>query len=221
MKFYKHVISDFDGVLADSLEPAMREFNRIRRDEFPQLPEVSGRDDMTIVYGGSLRTALRPWLTEAESRRFFDLHSAAMAKLHATVAVFDGVGELLSALGPGQISIVTSAYSDAVRSVLSRAPGFDPACISQIAGRELRQSKTKKITDILHDLGIEAAEAVCIGDLESDVIYCRNVPIDIIGVGYGYHPAEHLANLRHGPTYLVNTVKELGHLLQQHVQRGI
>ena len=209
----RHVLFDFDGVLCDSLSDAIQAFNSIRKDHFPQLPEVTGQEDMTTVYAGSLRTCLRPWLSEEDSKKFFDLHSAIMATRAPSLNTFPGIGQLLDGLGQNRFSIVTSAYSDAVLKVLAKDPDFDEAGPYEIAGRELRQTKTAKIMGILERLGIGSDEAVYVGDLESDILYCRDVPISIIAVGYGYHPTDYLA--KKDPAYVVDSVAELNELLHR------
>jgi phosphoglycolate phosphatase-like HAD superfamily hydrolase len=209
---YQHFIFDFDGVICDSLSAAVAAFNEIREEYFPSLPVVSSTKDMTLVYAGSLKTCLSPWLTEAEGRKFFDLHSAAMASCASELQTFNGISSVLSSLGDQSASIVTSAYSTAVRAVLAKDPDFQERCLFRIAGRELRQSKTEKISHILFDLGLAPSQAVYIGDLESDILYCRDVPIDIIAVGYGYHPYEYL--LLKNPTHCVASIAELRDLIQ-------
>ena len=213
LKKYQHFIFDFDGVLCDSLQFAVDEFNRIRANHFPGLPAVHGQHDMTVVYGGSLRTCLHSWLSVDDSKRFFDLHSAAMAARAQDLSLFEGVADTLTSLGPQRCSIVTSAYSEAVRAILAKDSLFDERCVYQIAGRELHQTKTEKINGILSGLNISASDAVYVGDLESDILYCSQVPIDIVAVGYGYHPAEYLSGKN--PTYCVSSVNELRALLSE------
>jgi phosphoglycolate phosphatase len=211
MSKYHHVLFDFDGVLCDSLRQAMTAFNDIAAREFPVVPRVHSRDAMTVVYAGSLKYCLHPWLSEDDAKRFFDLHSAQMMELADELKVFEGVGALLSSLRPRGCSIVTSAYTEAVLRVLKQDPDFSGDALFAIAGRELRQSKTRKILDILASLGIQPADAIYVGDLESDILYCKDVPIDIIAVGYGYHPSSYLRSKN--PTYLVESLADLHALL--------
>lgn len=212
-KSYRHFIFDFDGVICDSLQFAIEEFNRIRQEHFPALPAVQGQPDMTIVYGGSLRTCLHGWLSEDDGKRFFDMHSAAMAARASSLSLFEGIAKTLTSLGSNGASIVTSAYSQAVMAILTKDPHFDRRCIYQIAGRELRQSKTEKIKKILSGLDLSANDAIYVGDLESDILYSSQVPIDIVAVGYGYHPLEYLSGKN--PTFCVGSVKELNELLSE------
>ncbi len=218
MSKIQHILFDFDGVLCDSLAAAMDAFNAIRNKHFPEarIPEVSSPQDMTVVYSGSLRTCFHRWLSEQNAKRFFDLHSAQMKAVADTLKPFPGVGRLLGRLAPQRCSIVTSAYSPAVRTVLAKDPAYTENAIYQIAGRELRRKKSDKINAILGSLNLTPDEALYVGDLESDILYCRDVPIDIIAVGYGYHPASYLSSKT--PTHLVNSVDELEHLLDNSFQ---
>jgi phosphoglycolate phosphatase len=212
-KSYKHFIFDFDGVISDSYNLAAQKFNEIRDEMFPQLPRVNSKDDMAVVYAGSLKTCLNQWIGQDGTKEFFNHHSKRMQEASKDIVPFHGVIEVLNSLGRQKASIVTSSYSEAVRGILSKDLSFNEAVIYKIAGRELHQSKTEKILNALAELDLSKDDAVYIGDLESDILYCRDVPIDIISVGYGYHPAEYLQKFT--PTYFAHSVSELGDLLNQ------
>lgn len=211
VKHYKHFIFDFDGVISDSYELAVEQFNEIRNDIFPQLPKVETKKDMAIVYSGALKTCLNQWIGQEGTKTFFNHHSKRMQELAETIKPFHGVIEVLNSLGKKKVSIVTSSYSEAVKNILSKDTSFDEDLIYKIAGRELQQSKTEKIIDILSELRLTKEDAVYVGDLESDILYCREVPIDIISVGYGYHPSDYLQTFN--PTYFTDSVDGLGALL--------
>lgn len=212
MTAYRHVFFDFDGVLCDSLDDAMAVFNDVRRRLYPQVPAVADRSDMVHVYGGRLSTCLRRWLDPDDHKRFFDAHSRAMMERAGSLRLFAGAARLLDRLPCGSASIVTSAYSDAVRGILTEGGRRScPRAIREIMGRERRMSKAVKIETLLKRYSLNAADCVYVGDLESDIIYCREVPIDVVAVSYGYHPAWHLR--RCGPDHLVGSVGELEELL--------
>ena len=136
-----------------------------------------------------------------------------MQEVSEAIQPFRGVVQILNSLGEKKVSIVTSSYSEAVINILSKDISFNENMIYKIAGRELHQTKTEKIINTLTELGLTKEDAVYVGDLESDILYCRDVPIDIISVGYGYHPSEYLQNFK--PTYFVDSLNELGNLLNQ------
>lgn len=213
VKKYRHFFFDFDGVICDSLSIAIEVFNEIRNEFFPNLPLVSSRDDMVIVYGGQLKTCLDRWIGQDGTRKFFDLHSARMQAASRELKPFDGIVHVINDMGKNNVSIVTSSYSGTVREVLEKDLSFREDSVFRIAGRELHQPKAQKIIGILRELSLKKDDAVYIGDLESDILYCRDVPMDIVSVGYGYHPPEYLKSKN--PTYYVNSVSELASLLSE------
>jgi phosphoglycolate phosphatase len=210
---YRHFIFDFDGVICDSLSDAISCFNEVREEHFPILPSVAGREDMTMVYAGALKSCLGQWLSPEQNKEFFDKHSRKMETRANRLRAFTGITDVLTKCGHQGFSIVTSAYSEAVRTILRREGSFDESGLFTISGRELAMSKSQKIKDILTALELPATEAIYVGDLESDILYCNEVPIDIIAVGYGYHPYEYLREKK--PTFAVASVEELGQLIEE------
>lgn len=213
IKQYKHFIFDFDGVISDSYQLAIEKFNEIRNEFYPQLPKVETKHDMTIVYAGSLKTCLNKWIGQEGTKDFFNIHSKRMQDLSDDIKPIQGILRVLNTFDKNKISIVTSSYSEAVRKILSKDNSFNKNIIYKIAGRELHKSKTEKIIEILNELKLKKEDIVYVGDLESDILYCKDVPIDIISVGYGYHPSDYLKSFF--PTYFAENVDELRYLLKQ------
>jgi phosphoglycolate phosphatase-like HAD superfamily hydrolase len=218
LRHYRHFIFDFDGVLCDSLTACIGWFNRVRSDSFPAVPEVRSRADMTVVYAGQLRTCLHRWITQQEAQEFWERHRLGMASVAATLRAFPGITKSLSSLGSRNVSIVTSAYGSRVLTVLREDPDFDESCLYRIEGRERRSSKSAIIREIVASLQIDVSEAIYVGDLESDILDCREVPVDIVSVGYGYHPMTYL--MEKGPTYAADTVFDLAQLLRRMQRSG-
>ena len=69
-------------------------------------------------------------------------------------------------------------------------------------------SKDKVVLNCLDELNISHEGVVLVGDTIFDVVGARKVGIDCIAVLYGYGPVEVLQ--RENPTYLVETVEDLG-----------
>lgn len=213
LKSYKHFIFDFDGVISDSCDLAIEKFNEIREEFYLQLPKIETKNDMTVVYAGPLKSCLNTWIGQEGTKSFFNHHSIRMQEVSETIYPFPGIIQILNSLGEKKVSIVTSSYNIAVKNILSKDKSFNENVIYKIAGRELQQTKTEKIINILSEIGLTKEEVIYVGDLESDILYCRDVPIDIISVGYGYHSPEYLQNLK--PTYFAGSISELGNLLNK------
>lgn len=210
-KTYKHFIFDFDGVIADSTEQAIEQFNEIRNNFFPDLPLLKDKKDLVVVYGGYLYNCLDQWIGSKGTNDFFDLHTEKMLGLAEKIQPFKGIIKVLNSLGHKKVSIVTSAYGEGVINFLNKETDFNNDCLFEVHGKELPFNKREKILSILSSLHLSTTDAVYVGDLENDILHCSNVPIDIIAVGYGYHTFDHLKKC--SPTYIVNTVDELGILL--------
>src|SRR5881397_2810836 len=133
---YQHVIFDFDGVIADSARVAAEEFNRIADEHFPHLPHIATQEDFSIVYCGPLATSLRRFgLSDAQCRKFFDLHSRRMAARSSEIRTFDGVLRAIKMFAVGRSSIVSSCYGDAIERILNESSEYEPSIFLHVLGR--------------------------------------------------------------------------------------
>ncbi len=211
MKPYRVLFLDFDGVISDSMNICMEEINRLRK-QFPTIPEVKTQEDMASVYSVELRHSLYPFgLNDEQTRGFFDQHSKAMSQRATEVEPFRRVVQALAFCGLPKV-IITSSYSEAVYAILRKCEEFDDGFVQGVYGREQHKTKTEKIRHALGLFRADTTEALYVGDLASDVLYCRDVPIDIACVGYGYHPANYLKKF--SPTCILETVEDFVVFLQ-------
>src|SRR5260221_5999038 len=188
-----HYIFDFDGVISNSFEIARQEINRLAETRFPQLPHVESHEDMALLYPGPLKTSLRRFsLTDTQSKVFFDLHSQAMAERSKEITAFDEVLEVITHCAAGRSSIVTSAYSETVRAILSKSRHYRENTFISIMGRELRLPKSQKIANLLRTASVGAKSVLHFADMVSDLLYSREVQIPFCAVGWGYHPINYL-----------------------------
>jgi phosphoglycolate phosphatase-like HAD superfamily hydrolase len=207
-------IFDFDGVISNSFEIARQEINRLAQTRFPQLPYVESHDDMARLYPGPLKTSLRRFsLTDEESKMFFDMHSQAMVERAEEISAFDEVLEVITHCAAGRSSIVTSAYSQAVRAILSKSKHYRENTFISIMGRELCLPKSQKIAGLLRTTSIGAKSALHFGDMVSDLLYSREVQIPFCAVGWGYHPITYLKCFN--PEFSVRSSEELRHLIHK------
>lgn len=206
------LIFDFDGVLSDSLDVACEVFNSIAARHFPLLPRVGGQTGMAHAYSGLLRTSLQTFgLTDGEARSFFDMHSEAMSAAAYRIDPFHEVIEAIAMSFFGRAAIVTSSYSATVEVVLNKSPFYSADLFTAVIGRESPGNKSRKIVQVLERAGVTTDQALYIGDTVSDLLYCREVPIRMAAVGYGYHPMEHLAP--HAPDITIPDIDEMVRLL--------
>lgn len=211
MKSYRLLLLDFDGVISDSMNICMEEINRLRV-KFPTIPEVRTRVDMASVYSTELRHSLYPFgLNDQETREFFDEHSKAMNQRATEVEPFHEVVRALALCDLPKV-VITSSYSEAVHTVLRKCEEFNESFVQSVYGREQHKTKTEKIRSALELFSVDVKEVLYVGDLASDVLYCRAVPVDIASVGYGYHPASYLRKF--SPDYILETERDFAEFLQ-------
>lgn len=204
----KFFIFDFDGVIADSFKIAVEEINRLGEQQFAELPRINTREDMAQLYPGPLRTSLRQFgLSDADCRRFFHEHLAAMASRAGEIEPFSDVLAAINRHAAGRCAIVTSAYSTAVEAILNKCSNYEPGMIGRIMGRELQQSKSLKIDTVLKQNKVERSNVIHFGDLVSDLIYSREVEVPFCAVGWGYHPVNYLRAF--DPQFSLNSPGEL------------
>lgn len=212
---FDHVIFDFDGVVSDSLRVACEEVNYLSESRFPKIPQVYTQEDMALVFSGPLQTSLRRFgLSDEESRNFYDIHSEAMRRRSKEVEPFCQVVSAIAGTVKGRCSLVTSSYSDAARTILKKSLYYTESLFYTIRGRELHEPKSKKILDILKELKISTERAIYVGDMVSDILYCRSVLISIVAVGYGYHSGSYLRVF--DPEFYAETPQDLAFFLAKY-----
>ncbi|MGL4339385.1 MAG: HAD family hydrolase [Rhodoglobus sp.] len=193
---WRIVLFDFDGVLCDSQRIAIEHVERLRADPaYSCLPSVRPVGHFGELYRGELRSALdRFGVSPEDARRFFSTHAGAMRKHTRDLHLFDGVPEGLKVLPSRAFAIITSSYSSAVREILLRA-GIATQGL-EIVGHEVQKTKTQKARELLAVRGLAVSDAVYVGDMESDIEYCRGLGLRCAAVTYGYHPREVLREAR-------------------------
>jgi beta-phosphoglucomutase-like phosphatase (HAD superfamily) len=205
MKAYSLLFLDFDGVISDSMRICMEEINLLR-EKFPGIPEVRTQEDMASVYSVELRHSLRRFgLNDKETSDFFDQHSKAMNQRATEVEPFHKVVQALALCSLPKV-IITSSYSEAVYTILRKCKGFQDDFVQGVYGREQHKTKTEKIRHALELFCAGITEVLYVGDLVSDILYCRDVPVDVACVGYGYHPVSYLKKF--SPSCIIETQED-------------
>lgn len=204
----KYILFDADGVLLDSMQQSCIVFNEIVCEAFPSLPKVYGQTDLANVYAGELRPSLmRFGLSDGQARLFFEMHTTWMVSRANEISAFHEVLREIAESLPGRCAIVSSSRRELIDNVLTRSPGYKKGMFSHISGREMGGTKAERMATILRLSSIETADALYVGDMVSDIIYCRKIGIPVACVGYGYHPAWYLQSF--APDYMFLNTTEI------------
>jgi phosphoglycolate phosphatase len=208
----KLVIFDFDGTLVDS-RSLILESHRIVFAEF-QLPAPSPAHSLALV-GKSLDVILAdlagPAAPVLEMVRAYDL---LLPQLRADPAFaerpFDGVGDLLHELSRTTdtlLGLATGHRSDTVAPALQALRWNELFRTIQAADMAPSKPHPAMLLQALAATGVEAKDAIFIGDTTFDMQMAQTAGLRSMGVSWGYHQAERL--LAAGAHYVAQSADEL------------
>ena len=211
---YPFVIFDWDGTLADSTAVIKRALQRSAEDLDYPIPTDA---QASFIIGMGLRPALEhaiPTLREEDLTRLTDRFRHHFIVGENEIVLFDGVPEMLAALKARGHSLAVATGKS--RKGLDRA--FDTLGLREyfVASRCADEGFSKPNPGMLHALfdmtGMNAADAVMIGDTTHDLQLAENAGTAAIGVTYGAH--ERALLTAHQPLTLVDSVSALRHFLE-------
>jgi len=208
----KLVIFDFDGTLVDS-RPLILESHRIVFSEY-RLPAPSPADSLALV-GKSLDVILAdlagPAAPILDMVKTYDL---LLPRLRADPAFaerpFDGVDDLLLELSRATdtvLGIATGHRSDTIAPALKTLRWDELFRTIQAADMAPSKPHPAMLFQALSATGIEAKDAIFVGDTTFDMQMAKAAQLRSIGVGWGHHDAERL--MAAGAHHVARTVDEL------------
>lgn len=195
---HKIIITDFDGVVSDSLEIAL-----IITQKIVSLFDSSERVDTFFDYYRLLgkKSGLNN-VTEEESNTLRELYRIMYRHKLTEIKLFEEVLKIYSDLNHKPL-IVSSSYSDVIKAVL----GDSQIYFNGIYGYELGHKR-----DILKRLKTEF-ECTYVTDTFRDIMICKNLSIPVIATTWGYDSIDKLKEFK--PDYIATNYKELDELLQK------
>lgn len=129
--------------------------------------------------------------------------------------VYDGIKELLKALKEKDKTLIIATSKPLIftKQILEHfnLDGY----FSDVCGATIDEKRCEKIDVMRQAIEenhiVDLSEAIMIGDRKFDIDASNELGIESIGVLYGFGSREEL--LKSGPTYLIDTVKDLSFLL--------
>ncbi len=217
------VIFDFDGTVADTLGSIVRGM----RDTFaeqglepPSAREVA--DAIGVPLPRIVASLLPPGLAEDSGlidRVATRYRQLSKAYLDREIALFPGMGELLTALGRGgtALGLLTNRYRADLEPYVERL-GLDRLFDLVVAGDdypiELRKPNPTPLLDMASRFGVEPRRVIMVGDTVVDVEVAKRAGATSVAVTFGCHTEDRLAAA--DPDHLASSVRELRATLLPH-----
>ena len=215
----KLAIFDCDGTLVDSqanicmaMEHAFGEAGMVA----PSRPAIRA------IVGLSLLEIMRTLLPDADALVHADMveryrSSYLMMRNNGLEhePLYDGIGPLLASMSESgwQLGVATGKSDRGLHRCLDHHGIKGLFVTLQTADRHPSKPNPSMVFQALADAGVEAANAVVIGDTFYDIHMGKAAGTRTIGVGWGYHP---IAELRMaGADFVAENMEELEALLGQ------
>jgi phosphoglycolate phosphatase len=201
---YKLAIFDFDGTLADSFPwilsiiDSIADQYKVKRLEKDQLDTLRGYDPKTLMKMHAVPIWKLPFIARHVQKR--------MAREIQSVPMFDGIERMFDTLA--QQGTRMAMVSSNSKPNISRVLG--PKNSERIEFWECGVSmfgKSGKLRKVLKQSGVDAADAICIGDEIRDIEAAQKVAIPFGAVSWGYAKVEALIALE--PDEIFLTVDDL------------
>jgi phosphoglycolate phosphatase len=213
-KRYELLIFDWDGTLIDSeanivscMQAAMTDLN---------LPILSNEAIKNIIGLGlqEALTTLYPDIDLPLANRLTDRYRFHFLTSEPSEP-FQGVAETLVHLNEAQylMAVATGKGRKGLDKALS-VTGYDTLFHASRCADETRSKPhPQMLLEILDFLGVDAKQALMIGDTEYDINMAKNAGMDSIAVTYGVHERERLSQCK--PNNMIDSFEELIAWLKQ------
>lgn len=200
----RHVIFDFDGTIADSMDVAVQLIN-----------QAAEKYNYRPIKGEDIEKLRRmPMLERFKAFNVSPYHIPRIgleitrnyAKKLGSIKIFDGMREVILTLKERglMLSIISSNSNHNIRRFLAANDlnVFDHIyCAKNLFGKE------RTISNMIKKLHLKRSEIIYVGDEHRDIMACQANHIKVIAVTWGLDTVEMLSSAR--PDYIVNQPHEI------------
>ncbi len=213
-KKFQLLVFDWDGTLADSEACIIDAMQLASTDaELPMCSDVQIRD----VIGLSLDVAIETLFPEAEitvrssvadryREHYFSTSTSA-------VPVFKGVVDILEKLNQENyfLAVATGKSRRGLDRSLSETGLNKYFHTTRCADETISKPNPQMLIEIIDFFGLQAMDALMIGDSEYDLQMANNAGMESVAVSYGVHDVERLQQC--GPLAIIHNITELSDFL--------
>lgn len=207
---YKLVVFDWDGTLMDSADRIVHAMQAAAG--LSALP-VPSAEEVRQIIGISLKPAIERLfaaLDPMQADAVVDHYKHSFrANGHIASPLFNGVRPLLQTLKQQQrlLAVATGKARAGLDNAFSHTQTGEFFITSRCADEAASKPSPDMLQQILAQLNIAPEDAVMIGDTMYDMAMAEAIGVDRIGVAYGVHSVEQLA--QHQPRAIVQSPDEL------------
>jgi phosphoglycolate phosphatase len=177
----KLVIFDFDGVIVNTFDMALKISTAINPD---MTPEKYRSFFIGNFYSHDLKDEAE---IDGKKIKYFDEYAKEIQSEKTEEIIKDQIVELSKKY---TLAIVSSTISPVIKNYLVKE-GLD-SYFSEIYGSDVHKSKVEKIKRLLNEYNIDNKNAVFITDTSGDIKEGRECGVESIAVTWGYLPKEEL-----------------------------
>ncbi|MDH5360915.1 MAG: HAD-IA family hydrolase [Gammaproteobacteria bacterium] len=216
MSAYKLIIFDWDGTLMDSEAKIVNCLLASATDLGLALPTV---EEAKNVIGLGLHEAcvkLMPGSDHALHLQMADRYRYHFLTANETPSeMFAGVEAMLKSLDDAGhfLAIATGKGRQGLDAVLRQTELKHYFHATRTADETISKPHPQMLHELLDFFGLEANEAIMIGDTEYDLQMATNARMDSLAVSYGVHEVERL--MQHQPKSCVHSIEEMHNWLLQ------
>ena len=212
----KLVIFDWDGTLFDSVGQIVASL-KFAADQFSQ--PLTDADAKSIIGLGLPEVAQRLFPTVPELHEgILQSYSEHYVANSTDDQWFAGVSEMLNVLLKEgvKLAVATGKSRKGLDRVLLQTNSTALFTATRAASETKSKPNPLMLTEILEQTGVQASEAIMVGDTSYDLEMARNIDMPRVGVSYGVHTIETLAQFQ--PLGIAHNVAELTEVLLAKVQ---
>ncbi|WP_298147179.1 HAD-IIIA family hydrolase [uncultured Acinetobacter sp.] len=215
----KLIIFDWDGTLFDSVGQIVASL-QFAAEQFKQ--PLTHEDAKSIIGLGLPEVAhtLFPQVPElhADILQCYSEHYVAHSKGDAW---FVGISDMLQHLKAQgiQLAVATGKSRKGLDRVLAQTQSQDLFVATRAASETKSKPDPLMLAEILQHTGIQANEAIMVGDTSYDLSMAQHIGMPSVGVAYGVHAVEVLQ--RYHPIYIAQNVSDLSQFLQTLTQQAV
>lgn len=207
MKYYKTVIFDFDGTIADSFSATYKAYNILaKKYKLTPIPQ----QDIHIL------KTMKPFELLSYCKVPFYLipvllmEGRSLIKQSITdIKPFDQMVKVIRSLSKSHtLGILTSNSKENVEIFLKQ---HNLEVFDFIHAEKNLFGKDKALQHLIETYALDRGKTIYVGDEVRDIISCNKIDLPIISVTWGFNERGVLE--KQSPNYLVNTPEELQKLL--------